>query len=135
METNSKWQVSGGAAERYEENLVPVIFIPWARELLNRAELIAGEAVLDVACGTGIVARMASDLVGSDAEVVGADINAGMLTVARSKSKEEGKLIDWIEGGGPKTKPPRWSVMRSDGFRNQRGISPPHSPAGLTQMW
>ena len=97
MEANSKWQVSGGAAELYEENLVPVIFIPWAQELLNRAELIVGEAVLDAACGTGIVARMASDLVGPDAKVVGADINAGMLTVARSKSKEEGKQIDWVE--------------------------------------
>lgn len=97
MEANSKWQVSGGAAERYEENLVPVIFIPWAQELLNRAELVVGEAVLDAACGTGIVARMASDRVGPDAKVVGADINTGMLTVAKSKSEEEGKLIDWVE--------------------------------------
>ncbi len=97
MEANSKWQVSGGVAERYEENLVPVIFIPWAQELLNRAELIVGEAVLDAACGTGIVARLASDRVGPDAKVVGADINAGMLNVAKSKSEEEGKLIDWVE--------------------------------------
>jgi len=97
MEVNSKWQVSGGAAELYEENLVPVIFIPWAQELLNRAELVSGEAVLDAACGTGIVARMASDRVGPDAKVVGADINAGMLTVAKSKSKEEGKQIDWVK--------------------------------------
>ncbi|OUS07822.1 hypothetical protein A9Q96_04785 [Rhodobacterales bacterium 52_120_T64] len=97
MEANSKWQVSGGAAERYEENLVPVIFVPWAQELLNRAELIVGEAVLDAACGTGVVARMASDRVGPDAKVVGADINVGMLNVAKSKSEEEGKLIDWIE--------------------------------------
>ncbi|MBS9719025.1 methyltransferase domain-containing protein [Pseudohalocynthiibacter aestuariivivens] len=97
MKANTKWQVSGDAAERYEENLVPVIFIPWAQELLKRAELVAGDAVLDAACGTGIVARMASDRVGPDAKVVGADINAGMLAVARSKSEEEGKLIDWVE--------------------------------------
>ena len=57
-----------------------MIFIPWAREPLNRAELGAKEDVLDAACGNGNVARIASDRVGSDATVVGADINAGIWT-------------------------------------------------------
>lgn len=92
MEDSVRWQVSGDAAERYEVNLVPVIFVPWAEELLRRAVLRRGEAVLDVACGTGIVARMASEAVGEGARVTGADINGGMLAVAARIAPE----IEWV---------------------------------------
>lgn len=76
---NTEWQLTGNMAERYEEFLVPVIFVPWAEELLRRAGQIEGQDLLDLACGTGIVARMAAD---RGARVVGSDINAGMLAQA-----------------------------------------------------
>jgi len=44
--------------ENYERHLVPRIFAPWAEELVKAAALRAGERVLDIACGTGIVARI-----------------------------------------------------------------------------
>ncbi|WP_201742172.1 class I SAM-dependent methyltransferase [Mangrovicoccus ximenensis] len=46
-----------GFAERYQSVLVPVIFEPWARELVRRAAPQPGEDMLDLGCGTGAVTR------------------------------------------------------------------------------
>ena len=54
MEINTGWQISGTAAELYEENNVPTIFTAWARDLLERAQLKEGDCVLDVACCGGV---------------------------------------------------------------------------------
>ena len=97
METNTKWQLSGTAAELYENYLVPTIFIPWAQELLVRARPQVGNDILDVACGTGIVARMAKGRVGDQGRVVGVDLNGGMLEVARAISLAANANVEWIE--------------------------------------
>ncbi len=47
----------GSAPENYERYFVPAIGEPVARDLIGRAALRARERVLDVACGTGIVAH------------------------------------------------------------------------------
>lgn len=52
--------MSGSGPELYERYMVPAIFAPWATYLLEQAELQAGERILDAACGTGIVARLAA---------------------------------------------------------------------------
>ena len=57
---NGHWQLDGSAAELYQRYLVPAITSKWAEDLLNRALPRAEEAVLDVACGTGVVARLAA---------------------------------------------------------------------------
>jgi SAM-dependent methyltransferase len=75
---------SASAAENYERFFVPTIGAPLAADLVALAALSPGERVLDVACGTGVVARRALNLVGEAGRVVGADINAGMLAVARA---------------------------------------------------
>ena len=80
------WQVQDSEAELYERLLVPAVTAPWAADLVAQAEVRAGDRVLDVACGTGVVARTAHDLVGSDGSVTGLDINPAMLAVARSQS-------------------------------------------------
>ena len=69
-------------AERYEDDFVPAFFAQWAATICAAAGLRAGDRVLDVGCGTGIVTRTAADLIGS-ADVVGLDPNDAMLTVAR----------------------------------------------------
>lgn len=51
-------------AEAYERHFVPAMFRPWADRLLGHADLRPGARVLDVACGTGIVARQAAPRVG-----------------------------------------------------------------------
>ena len=75
---------------------MPAITSKWAEDLVRRAQLRTGELVLDVACGTGVVARLAATKV-RPGQVTGLDLNAGMLAVARSLPND-GAPINWIEG-------------------------------------
>jgi ubiquinone/menaquinone biosynthesis C-methylase UbiE len=88
----------GSAIENYERYFVPAIGGPLAEHLVAEAGLRPGERVLDVACGTGIVARLAADRVGSTGHVAGADVNPGMLAVARTAAASSGRTsIEWHE--------------------------------------
>ena len=78
----SGYQVSGNAAENYER-VASAFMMPWAQHLVEQGRLTGGEHVLDVACGTGFVARVAADVVGTD-RVVGVDVNPMMLAVAET---------------------------------------------------
>jgi SAM-dependent methyltransferase len=77
------YQLSVEAAEVYEARFVPAIFAEWAPHLVEAAGVVGGQAVLDVACGTGVVARTAADRMAGRGRVVGLDLNEGMLAVAR----------------------------------------------------
>ena len=94
--SDGHWQLEGSAAELYQRYLVPGITTKWAEDLVDRARLRAGEEVLDIACGTGVVTRLAARNV-TPGHVTGLDLNAGMLAVARSVSSE-GVPINWMEG-------------------------------------
>ena len=82
----------------YERVMVPAVFGPWAKELLDTVALSAGTRVLDVACGTGIVTRLAASQVGSTGRVVGLDINETMLAVARAQPQPTGAQVEWQHG-------------------------------------
>jgi ubiquinone/menaquinone biosynthesis C-methylase UbiE len=84
----------GGPAVNYERHFVPAIGEPLAHELIKLAALRPDERVLDVACGTGVVTRLAAERVGGG-EVAGLDANPGMLAVARSVG--DGTAIEWHE--------------------------------------
>src|SRR5689334_18310755 len=84
MADQGQWQVAGTAAETYERALVPAAFAPWAPLVVALADPRPGECVLDVACGTGVVSRLAAQRVGPTGKVTGLDLNAGMLAVAAS---------------------------------------------------
>ncbi len=73
-------QVTDAAAEIYEEKFVPALFGQFAVPLVAEAAVGPGDSVIDVATGTGIVARAAVD---KGATVVAVDINEGMGSVAR----------------------------------------------------
>src|SRR5688500_18685854 len=82
-------------ASTYDRYLVPAIFEPWSRELIKRALVWKGDRVLDVACGTGIVAcRIAA----SGATVTGIDPAADKLAQAKLRAADEGVGVTWIEG-------------------------------------
>ena len=87
----------GTAPENYERYFVPAIGGPFAADLVAEAALRPGERVLDVACGTGVVARLAAERVGTIGTVAGLDVNPGMLAVARSMAAESGDAISWYE--------------------------------------
>jgi ubiquinone/menaquinone biosynthesis C-methylase UbiE len=82
----SVYSVSFGpnAAENYEKYFVPVIGHPFGTDLIRHAALQPGDHILDVACGTGIIARLAAERVGPTGAVSGLDVNVAMLSVARS---------------------------------------------------
>jgi SAM-dependent methyltransferase len=88
--------VAGSAAQVYERQLVPAIFGPWAPRLVALAAPAAGERVLDAACGTGVVARLAAERVGPGGRVVGLDLNPGMLVVA-SSVPVSGAPMGWVQ--------------------------------------
>ena len=94
--SDEHWQLDGSAAELYQRYLVPGITAKWAKDLVDRARLRGGEDVIDVACGTGVVARLAASKV-TPGRVTGLDLNAGMLAVARGVLNE-GASVDWLEG-------------------------------------
>jgi len=87
---------SGNAAENYERFFVPAIGGPVAEDLIEAAQLIPGERVLDVGCGTGVVTRKAAEKVTSAGEVAGLDVNSSMLAVAREITPK-GVAVDWYE--------------------------------------
>lgn len=91
------WQFEQGSPKAYEQYFVPVIFSPWAERLIDRAPIQEGDHVLDIACGTGIVARLASPLVGDTGSVIGIDNDEGMLAVATETAAEEQLTIEWRE--------------------------------------
>ena len=86
------------ASAPYERVMVPAVFGPWGKDLLDTVALPAGTRVLDVACGTGIVARLVALQVGPTGRVVGLDANEAMLTVARAQPQSTGAQVEWQQG-------------------------------------
>jgi ubiquinone/menaquinone biosynthesis C-methylase UbiE len=87
------FQISLEQAKAYEERFVPALFAQWAPHMVDVAEVVPGHRVLDVACGTGVVARAVAERT-DPALVVGLDVNPAMLEVARSVRPD----IEWREG-------------------------------------
>jgi ubiquinone/menaquinone biosynthesis C-methylase UbiE len=94
MSDRETGQVARSAAEVYEEFFLPALIQQWASRVAGAAGIQTGERALDVACGTGVLARTVAERVGPNGAVVGVDINEGMLAVARKKAPE----IEWKQG-------------------------------------
>lgn len=86
----------GSAPENYERYFVPSVGGPLAADLIDAARIGAGERVLDVACGTGVVARLVAARLAPTGTVAGLDLNPGMLAVARSVTPSD-MAIEWHE--------------------------------------
>ncbi len=84
--------------EMYEQFYGPGIFQPLTVVLAEFAAPKPGERVLDMACGTGLVARHVAPLVGAAGKVVAVDINPAMLAVGRNQPVPDGAVIEWREG-------------------------------------
>lgn len=94
MPVGLQGQVTGSAPDIYETFFVPALFQQWAPMVADAARITRGQSVLDVACGTGILARVAAERVAPDGWVLGLDRNEGMLAIARQKAPK----VDWKLG-------------------------------------
>jgi SAM-dependent methyltransferase len=97
MSQDEQWQLTADAAKLYHRFPGRYILGPWAPLLVDAAALATGERVLDVACGTGVVARIAAQSVGPAGRVVALDLNPAMIAVARSLPAPLGAPIEWLE--------------------------------------
>ena len=132
MITNEQWQLTGDAAELYERYAARYILAPWAPRLLELAQVAAGERVLDLACGTGVVTRLAAERVGPSGSVIGLDLNPGMIAVARSVAAPSGARVEWVKRSALETRLPAASfdvVVCQQGFQFF-----PDRPAALREM-
>lgn len=119
---------SDSIAENYRHYLLPTVFEPWARLLVTTVAPQPGVTILDVASGTGAVARAAATAVGSTGRVIASDISTGMLAQVSIGADPSGAPIETLEApatsialdddsvdvsiitildGPPKTKAPR----------------------------
>ena len=90
-------KIGSNPAENYQRYFVPAIGMPAAEDLVAHADLRQGERVLDIACGTGVVTRLAAERVSATGSVTGLDIHPGMLAVAATATPPD-MVIDWREG-------------------------------------
>lgn len=91
---NLTMQELESAASWYQELLVPALFEKWTDQVLHESRLKATNRLLDVACGTGVLARAAADQLGTEGLVEGLDMNPGMLEVAKKIDPN----IEWHQG-------------------------------------
>jgi SAM-dependent methyltransferase len=92
--SESDLQAQIAAAKAYEEFFVPALFGEWAPRIAATAQLRTGDHVLDVACGTGVLAREAASRVGPSGFVAGVDPSPGMLAMAAQLAPR----IEWRQG-------------------------------------
>src|SRR5262245_65818993 len=98
----SGWQLEGNAPLAYDTYIADVFLQDYSRRLVEVAGIKPGDRVLDVACGTGVVTRLVANKIGSAGQVVGLDLNAGMLARARA-SAETTDANEWRVGSGTET--------------------------------
>lgn len=95
---NTGYQLEGHAARLYEQGIVPTMSKPLTEMMFEHVSLQDGDRVLDVACGTGILARVVTERFRNIASIVGVDLNPGMLEVARENAPTTSISIDWWQG-------------------------------------
>jgi SAM-dependent methyltransferase len=94
MSETEKTRAARSPAQIYDEFFVPALFQPWTRVVMDAAGIEPNQSVLDVACGTGVLACAIANRVGPGGSVVGLDPNDDMLAVAHGKAD----TIEWRTG-------------------------------------
>jgi SAM-dependent methyltransferase len=83
------------AVAAYERQKVRSIFRPLAQATLTELGAIRLGTVLDVACGTGIMARVIREQRGPTVSIIGIDVSSGMVAAARALCSELDGRFEW----------------------------------------
>lgn len=103
MKSQRIWGISGNWAEVYYACFIPTLIGRWAPKTLALVEPRAGERLLDVACGSGAVTRLAARAVGAEGQVAGVDLSPEILAVARkTRRQRHAAKIEWHEAPADK---------------------------------
>ncbi|MGI9584935.1 MAG: class I SAM-dependent methyltransferase [Acidimicrobiia bacterium] len=130
MSETSGFQVGDEAPRHYQDVATPFM-IPMSEAMVD-AVVRSGDAVLDVACGTGIATRIAATAAGNNGSVVGSDINTAMLAIAQSISAERQDGLSWDEASALDLP---YAADRFDAAICQQGAQFfPDPVAGLTEI-
>jgi SAM-dependent methyltransferase len=128
MQDRDAWQLAHAAAAAYEKDFVPAIFAQWPPVLADLVHAEPGDRALDVACGTGVLARELAARCGAD-RVTALDINEGMLAMARRLRPD----IDWRQGDAQRLP---FDDSAFDIVASQFGLMFfPDPVAALCEMW
>jgi ubiquinone/menaquinone biosynthesis C-methylase UbiE len=76
---------AGSIPQRYDEYLGPLLFEPWAIDLVSRLTIAPGDAVLELACGTGVLTQHLTAKLPLGASLTATDLDESMLAVAQRK--------------------------------------------------
>src|SRR4026209_416058 len=93
MEHDRNVLFQGAVPKNYDRYFRPVIFEPWAEDLVSRLANKKNKRVLEIACGTGIVTRRLRDALPATTEIVATDLNSDMFEFAKPKFRDDEKVI------------------------------------------
>jgi len=96
MGEKNRFHLTTSAAESYESQKVPAIFAPMAENTLKAIVLPTQATVLDVACGTGVVAKAVALHLSEPSRLVGVDINPAMIEVAQRTTPSIQHSFEWL---------------------------------------
>ena len=97
MGKGNTFNLSTKAAEGYEAQKVPAIFEPLGKATIAHTDLPENARILDVACGTGIISRLLSQSLAGRGHIVGADLNAAMVEIAKKLMPDTHHTVEWKE--------------------------------------
>ncbi|MCP3925584.1 MAG: class I SAM-dependent methyltransferase [Desulfobacterales bacterium] len=97
MNKKSGWQLNDDGPEAYEKYIVPTFSGAWAKDIVKRSELKKSDRILDLACGTGIVARTVSEFLGTSKQITGVDVNEIVLKKAIEIASKKSLSIEYIK--------------------------------------
>ena len=96
MSSNNTFHLSTAAAEKYESQKVPAIFGPLAKATLEAISLPENARVLDIASGTGVIAKLLTARLPGEGRIVGTDLNPAMVEIARRTMPDSRHSVDWF---------------------------------------
>ncbi|MFT7595475.1 MAG: ubiquinone/menaquinone biosynthesis C-methylase UbiE [Paracoccaceae bacterium] len=132
MAEKNTFNLSSSAADSYERQKVPAIFAPMAEATLDAISLPLRASILDVACGTGAVARAVGSRIDEPSRITGADLNPAMIEVARQNTPDGNHEYEFVVASADSMP---FEDAKFDLLFCQHGLQFfPDKPAALTEM-